>query len=183
VDLGTGDGRLPWVLAQRAPDRFFIGVDANAAGLRDYSGRAHRAGMRNLIYVRAAVEALPAELTGVADDLTVVLPWGSLLAAVARPSVSALASVRRLCQPGAKLTVVLAVDAVRDHAELQRLGLPTLDAAHLAGELVPGYAEAGFAVTVETGIRDLSAWPSTWAGRLGHEGRRSVLQIAGRATA
>ena len=78
IDLGTGDGRLPAVLAREAPERLFVGVDASAAGMRERSGRACRSHVPNLLFVRAAVEALPPELTGIADDVTVVLPWGSL---------------------------------------------------------------------------------------------------------
>jgi tRNA G46 methylase TrmB len=83
IDLGTGDGRLPYVLARDTPDRLFVGIDANAAGLCRFSGRADRERLGNLVYVRAAAESLPSELTVVADRVKVILPWGSLLAAVA----------------------------------------------------------------------------------------------------
>jgi hypothetical protein len=72
-------------MARESPKRLFVGVDANASALHQVSGRALRAGVRNVLYVRAAMEDLPAELAGAADRVTVVLPWGSLLAAVARP--------------------------------------------------------------------------------------------------
>lgn len=184
IDLGTGDGRLPYVMARKAPQRLFIGVDANAAALRETSGRAFRAGARNLLYVRAAVEDLPAELAGAADRVTVVLPWGSLLAAVALPTASALAGIRGLCQPDARLCVVLGIDPERDRAECVRLGLPTLDAAYLKGPLAAAYATVGFRVT---SVRSLAAerlaqWPSTWARRLAHGRARPVLQIEAVAT-
>jgi 16S rRNA (adenine(1408)-N(1))-methyltransferase len=183
VDLGTGDGRLPYVLAAQHPDRLFIGVDANAAGLRELSGRAFRARAANLLYVRAAIESLPPELSGVADRVTVVLPWGSLLAAVARPSPDALRALRALCQPRAALTVVLGVDAARDRAEAVRLHLPVLDAAHFEGPLAGAYREAGFEVERVRPITrdDLASWPSTWARRLAHGHVRSVFQVEARA--
>jgi ubiquinone/menaquinone biosynthesis C-methylase UbiE len=71
LDLGTGDGRLPFTMAREAPGRLFIGLDANAAGARELSGRAFRARMPNLLYVRAAVENLPAELAGLADRVSI----------------------------------------------------------------------------------------------------------------
>jgi len=153
------------------------------AALRKVSGRAARAGLGNLIYVRAAVETLPPELLAVADRVSVILPWGSLLAAVARPSVAVLQGVRALCGAGALLTVVVSVDAARDLAEAGRLGLPLLDSAHLAGPLAAGYAVAGFAVA---SVRPLDAdqlarWPSTWARRLAHGRPRAVFQIEARA--
>ena len=70
LDLGTGDGRLPYTLGREAPHRLFIGIDANAAGLRRYSGRAVRQRLANVIFVRASLEALPSELSGVADQIT-----------------------------------------------------------------------------------------------------------------
>src|SRR5262245_60035341 len=102
-------------------------MDSNAAGLRELSGRAFRDGLPNLVYVRASVEALPVELSGIADRVTLVLPWGSLLASVARPLVEPLLGVRALCRPGGRLTVVLAPHAVRDVEETRRLGLPPLE--------------------------------------------------------
>jgi hypothetical protein len=181
LDLGTGDGRLPYSLGRERPHRLFIGIDANAAGLRRLSGRAAREPLGNVIYVRASVDVLLPELAGVADRVTVVLPWGSLLAAVARPSVPALAGIRMLCQPEASLSVVLSV-ADRDLHEGRRLGLPPLDGGHLQ-DLAMGYAAAGFTVTSvrQLDFDQLAAWPSTWARRLAHGQPRPVFQVDARA--
>lgn len=156
-----------------------MGIDANAAGLRELSGRAAREGLDNVVYVRAAVEDLPATLAGVADDVTVVLPWGSLLAAVARPSVRALHGIRGLCQPGARLTVVLSVDPARDRAELLRLRLGSLPSADAAGLLAPGYAAAGFVLASALPLRpeDLARWPTTWARRLAYRSERWIVRV------
>ena len=157
----------------------FIGVDANAAALRELSGRAARDGPSNTLYVRAAVEALPHELAGVADRITIVLPWGSLLAAVARPQVPWLRGIRALGRPQARLTVVMGIDPIRDRAEADRLGLPALEAAHLDGPLRAGYAEAGFTVRSVRPVApaQLAEWPSTWAKKLAHGHARSVFRI------
>lgn len=135
--------------------------------------------MRNLAYVRAAAEDLPAELNGTADRVSVVLPWGSLLAGVVRPVPAVLQGVRRLCQPGARLTVVLAIDPSRDRGEAERLALPALDRAHFDGPLAASYAAAGFAIESVRGLTaaDLARWPSTWARRLVHAHPRSTFQI------
>ena len=182
LDLGTGDGRLPYTLGREAPHRLFIGIDANAAGLRRYSGRAVRQRLANVIFVRASLEALPSELSGVADQVTVVLPWGSLLAAVARPVAPALAGIRNLCQPGASLSVVLSI-AGRDLREADRLGVPPLDDGHFQ-DLATGYAAAGFDVTSvsQLDLDELAAWPSTWARRLAHGRPRTSVRIDARAS-
>jgi hypothetical protein len=154
------------------------------AALQKVSGRAARDGLGNLMYVRAAVETLPAELLGVADRVSVILPWGSLLAAVARPSVAVLQGVRALCGAGALLTVVVSVDATRDFAEADRLNLPLLDSAHLAGPLAAVYAAAGFAVCSAQPLDadQLARWPSTWTKRLAHGRARSMLKIDAHAS-
>ena len=157
-------------------------MDANAAALRERSGRAARARQGNVLYVRAAIENPPPELTGVADRITVILPWGSLLTAVAHPASPLLRCVHGLAQPGARLTVVLALDPQRDRTELRRLELPTLDAAFLEGPLARAYAAAGFGVTSVRPLTpaQLAAWPSTWARRLAHGQERSAFRIDAR---
>lgn len=171
-------------MAPEAPERLFIGIDANAAGLRRLSGRAAHARIPNVVYVRAAVEALPPELDGIADRVTIVLPWGSLLATVARPAVSLLRGVRSLCQPGAILTVVIGVDPARDGAELRRLGLHPLADCGPESELSAGYGAAGFVLTSVRALHpeDLAQWPSTWARRLAHGSSRSFSRLEARAT-
>jgi hypothetical protein len=182
LDLGTGDGRLPYTLGRLRPERLFVGIDADVAGLRERSGRAARERLPNVIYVRASVEVLPPELTGVAERVTVVLPWGSLLGAVTRPGAPALAGIRALCQPEATVSVVVSV-AGRDRREAERLGVPPLDGRHLE-DLAAGYAAAGFTVTSvrRLDLDQLAAWPSTWARRLAYGQPRRVFQLDARAS-
>jgi 16S rRNA (adenine(1408)-N(1))-methyltransferase len=151
--------------------------------MREFSGRGLRAQLANLVYVRAAAEALPAELASACDQLTVVLPWGSLLAATARPSVEDLRGIRALCRPAASLTVVLSRHPLRDRAELARLEIPSLDPASLANAIAPGYGEAGFErMRVRSmDARELSRWGSTWVRRLSFAGDRSFVRIDARA--
>jgi hypothetical protein len=115
--------------------------------------------------------------------VSVVLPWSSLLAAVASPSVAALRGVRGLCQPGAALEVVLGVDPLRDRAELARLGLGAMHVAALEIRLAEGYARAGFALTSVTPVAsgELARWPSTWSRRLARGREHLALRIEARA--
>ena len=183
LDVGTGDGRLPLAWAGEQPERLFVGLDANAAGLRAISGRAARERRPNVIYVRAAIESLPRELDGIADRVTVVLPWGSLLAAVAQPSLEGLAGLRAACQHGAELTVVMGSDAAKDQAELRRLGVPSLQADGLAARMEAGYRAAGFRIDRVRALApdELRRFPSSWARRLAFGGTRAFAQLAARA--
>lgn len=183
VDLGTGDGSFVYQSAKEHPERFYIGIDAASAGLREKSARAARkpskGGVPNVLFVSASVERLPAELAGVADEVHVHFPWGSLLRAFVVGEQEILAGVRGLCAPGAWLEVVAALDPARDRVELARLGLAP--EAHFPRESLARYGAAGFEVT-ELGQVEAGRWPhlqSTWAKRLQRE--RSLSYLIARA--
>jgi 16S rRNA (adenine(1408)-N(1))-methyltransferase len=135
------------------------------------------------IFVRAAIESLPAELAGVADRLTIILPWGSLLAAVAARSLPGLVAMRALCRSHARITIVLGWDAERDRGELARLGIPSSSPVERAEDTMAGYAAAGFRLSRPRAIdaAELTRWPSTWARRLAHGRGRRFGQLEGTA--
>lgn len=84
-----------------------VGIDANADNLRTASRRAGaseaRGGLPNLLFGRLALERAPGALEGLADRLSVLLPWGSLLRAAAGGEPEGLRRLRGLCAPGAEL--------------------------------------------------------------------------------
>jgi 16S rRNA (adenine(1408)-N(1))-methyltransferase len=185
VDVGTGDGSFVYQRARQHPDRFYIGIDAQSSALEKVSEKIHRkpakGGLPNVLFLQAAVEALPPELDGVADEVHVHFPWGSLLRAVATGDGAVLPNLRRICAPDAWLEIVIALDPERDRAEIERLGLAPLSPEFLETTLIPRYLAAGFEV-VEYGSPAPSEWPqihSSWAQRLrGHAGRSLTYLIA-----
>jgi 16S rRNA (adenine(1408)-N(1))-methyltransferase len=120
-----------------------------------------KGGATNVLFIQAAVEDLPQELNGVADEVHAHFPWGSLLRALALGDELALRNLRRVCAPGAWLEVVIALDPERDRAEIERLGLSPLSIEFLETTLIPRYRAAGFDV-VEYG----SLPPSQFSGPL-----------------
>ena len=62
VDVGTGDGRYAYALASAHPDWFVIGIDALEEPMGEVAHKASRkparGGRANVVYVRAAAEAL-----------------------------------------------------------------------------------------------------------------------------
>lgn len=168
MDLGAGDGLAGLRAAKADPSRLFIAVDANADGLREGSAKAlRRDGAPNALFVRAAVEALPPELAGLADRVTVTLPWGSLLRAVVLPDLALLAGICGLLQPGGRLDVVYAIDPERDAAALRVLGLdPACSGPQEA--TCAGYADAGLRVdrVSELAREEIAALGTTWARKL-----------------
>ena len=187
IDIGTGDGRYVYQSARQNPNKFYIGIDPNACSLEKISEKIHRkpakGGAPNVLFIQAAVEDLPSELDGVADELHVHFPWGSLLRAVATGDVVVLRNLRRICSTGALLEIVIGLDPVRDRAEMERLGLTELSLEFVDRELIPNYAAAGFQ-TIERGVFTASEWPdlnTSWAKRLEGNERRAITYLIARA--
>jgi 16S rRNA (adenine(1408)-N(1))-methyltransferase len=187
IDIGTGDGSFVSAAAKANPAKFYIGVDANSKPLEKPSTKAMRkpakGGLPNALFVQAAVEDLPEELNGVADEIHIHFPWGSLLRAVALPDDSILSSIRQLAADGCQLEIIIGIDPVRDKTEVARLGLPELSDEHLRNSLIPGYLAAGFDVN-DHGFLNRDEWKkfeTSWARRLSSNDRRRVFYLLGEA--
>lgn len=187
IDIGTGDGLFVYQSARRNPQKFYIGVDANPRPLEKVSEKVHRkpskGGLANVLFIQAAVEDLPAELDGVADEVHVHFPWGSLLRVVAAGEQEVLRNLRRICALGALLEVVIGFDPERDSSEIARLELPVLSLEHIDSVLAPEYRRAGFEI-FERGIIASSEWPefqTSWAKRLKGNTSRALIYLIARA--
>ncbi|MFI4938219.1 MAG: class I SAM-dependent methyltransferase [Candidatus Berkiellales bacterium] len=184
VDLGTGDGSFVLHRARAHLESFFIGIDSNADNLRESSHKAAKStkkgGLPNALFVHANVEALPDELSGVASEVTINLPWGSLLKAVALPDPLVLKEIAKLCQPKAILRIVFGYELSNEQKIIEQLGLPTLDDHYLNTTLTQGYLEAGFAITWQKLNQEaLKNYPTTWAKKLAYGKERLVIEIKG----
>lgn len=187
IDIGTGDGRFVSAAARANPNKFFIGIDANTKPLEKPSMKATRkpakGGLPNVLFVRATVEDLPEELDGIANEIHVHFPWGSLLGAVARGDEAILGSLRRLAASDCLLEIVIGVDAGRDAGELARLGIPDLSLTYIRGELIPKYQQAAFKI-VDHGVLESTDWTrleTSWARKLQGNHNRTVLFLVFRA--
>ena len=187
IDIGTGDGLFVYESARQNPRKFYIGIDASPRPLEKISEKIHRkpakGGLTNVLFLQAAVEDLPAELDGVANEVHVHFPWGSLLKGVLTGDERVLANLRRICAPDALLEVVLALDPERDVAELERLEIPPLTSEYLDSELVERFRRAGFAIS-EKGTLPASEWMSlhtSWARRLKGSASRPLTYLIARA--
>ena len=105
----------------RDQSRLFIASDANADGLLETAWKAARkparGGILNLICIAEPLEVLATELESIAERLTVILPWGSLLRAVAAPEATSLLQIASLCSSKANIEIVFSFDPHRDAAE------------------------------------------------------------------
>ncbi|HXX60844.1 MAG TPA: class I SAM-dependent methyltransferase [Candidatus Sulfotelmatobacter sp.] len=161
IDLGTGDGAVVLHRARREPGTLVIGIDPVAAAMAEASSRAarpaHKGGLANALFVVAAVESLPGELAGLANEVTVVMPWGSLLAGILGGDRDILASIASLLRPSGRLVILLSI--------VERDGHPVIDPAGLDRT----FATAGLRATShgQATAAELRAVGSTWAKRLG----------------
>ncbi len=165
IDLGTGDGRAVVARASAEPRTLTIGIDANAASMIESSRRAakpeRKGGRPNALFVVAAAEAPPPELACLADEVTIVLPWGSLLAGVLGRDERVMAGVAALVAPGGRVRALVSTTAC-DGPDL-----PALD-ADLAAAIADAWVGHGLSLEAfrPATAEELAATPSTWARRL-----------------
>jgi 16S rRNA (adenine(1408)-N(1))-methyltransferase len=183
IDIGTGDGVFVYQSARENPRKFYIGIDPSTRPLAKISEKIHRkpakGGAPNVLFIQAAIADLPTELNGVADEVHIHFPWGSLLKSVVTGDVAMLKNVRQICNDEAVLEVVVAIDPERDQSELNRLNLPPLSLESIDNRLSPLYEAAGFRI-VERGSFPASAWPrieTSWAKRLKGNPTRPITYL------
>jgi 16S rRNA (adenine(1408)-N(1))-methyltransferase len=173
VDVGTGDGQWVYRMARAHPEWFCLGIDANAAALRDVSFRAGRkptrGGVPNAWFFHASVETLPSGLERFADCVSVFYPWKRLLDGILQPDTAVIRPIGLLGKHGADIMICVNESALRANAGHSE----SLESATLVQRLGPLYAEAGIILT----RCSFAPGPGTsWGNRVG-QGRptRSVV--------
>jgi len=135
---------------------------------------ARKGGLTNALFVVAAAERPPAELIGIAADVTITMPWGSLLrgALALADAGEAAAGIAALVAPGGTVRILLSIDP-RDG-----LDLPALDARD-ATDLARRWRAHGLALTAfgPADAAAIAAGGSSWARRLGAGRDRSIWRI------
>jgi 16S rRNA (adenine(1408)-N(1))-methyltransferase len=170
VDVGTGDGKHVLHEARRRPDWLVVGLDAAPGQLLKTSATAARkpskGGVANALFVQAAAETLPTALHD-ANEVHVLMPWGSLLRGVLDASTPVLFQLRAAAAPGAELLVTLNLHAWRPPVpEVGATQEPTPTDA--TGSLADAYATAGWRLA-EAGYLDddgIALLATSWARRL-----------------
>lgn len=187
VDVGTGDGRFVYRWAGAHPDTFCVGLDAVGERMREVSHRASRkpsrGGRTNALFVVAAVEALPEELSGLADTLAVNFPWGSLLSALVRPDPEVLAGLRGLLKPGGELVMLLNQSVLDDRPYAERLGLPPLTDERFEEVVGPAYLAAGFQVREQRLLEGEAPHQTSWGQHLTLGSARRTRLVTAEAVA
>ncbi len=166
IDIGTGDGRAVLARAAAEPRTLAVGLDPVAEAMAEASRRAARTnrpgGLPNALFVVAPLEQAPAELVGLASEVTIHFPWGSLLDAILGGDPSCVGALAGLLRPGGRLLLLLSLIARDRHPGFARLD--------------PAALERAFDAFERGGLRALEVRParaselvgsgSTWAKRL-----------------
>ena len=132
--------------------------------MAESSRRGSRGGPPNAIFVVAAAERVPEELDGVAAELTILFPWGSLLrgALALDEAAPASAGIASLLAPGGVATAIVSIE------DRDGLDLPRLDDEGACEALRERWSRHGLELC---GLRpasaaEINATGSSWARRL-----------------
>jgi 16S rRNA (adenine(1408)-N(1))-methyltransferase len=140
-----------------------------AEASRRAAAPTRRGGVPNAIFVAASAEDLPGPLAGAADEITICLPWGSLLRGLLTADERLIDRLIRTLRGNGEVTILISTtdrDAVADGYLLESEG----DAVPLADRL----KSAGLQVVEcrPAGRSDVDRLSSGWGRRLGIPERR-----------
>jgi 16S rRNA (adenine(1408)-N(1))-methyltransferase len=133
---------------------------------------SRRGGLPNVLFVVAAAEHPPAELAGIADELTIILPWGSLLAGALALDPAAADGIASLVVPDGCVRIFVSV------VDGDRLPVSPLDGAD-ATALALRWACHGLRLSSfqPATPAEVDASRSSWARRLAAGRRRPTWRI------
>ena len=189
IDVGAGDGAFAYRYARAHRDRFVIALDPVRENMREYSARAarkpERGGMANLMYAVGSIELAPAELRGIAGELYVMLPWGSLMRGLILGEAAVLAGLASLARPDAIVRIVLNTRIFDEPVPIDARDLPEPTPDYASQVLAPRYERAGLRISVarEFSADEVLALGTTWAKRLSHRRPPPSLYIEARVIA
>ncbi|OGC78210.1 hypothetical protein A2619_02605 [candidate division WWE3 bacterium RIFOXYD1_FULL_39_9] len=168
IDLGTGDGKFVYKSAQRNPEILYIGIDPSEKQLEIYAKRTARKRLKNALFVLGSAEILPNELTGKADKLNIILPWGSLLQLVAKPTQDELKKIKGLLKPHSELIIVFGYSPELEPSEAKRLDLPEITERYIKADVLPEFIKCGFEITKLEKLQShqLEEFDSTWSKKI-----------------
>jgi 16S rRNA (adenine(1408)-N(1))-methyltransferase len=133
-----------------------------------------KGGLPNAMFIVAAAERPPVELRGIADELTIAFPWGSLLRGMLADddAPDAAAGIAALLAPRGTLVAHLSIDP-RD-----RLALPALETIP-ATQLGSRWRRHGVELACwrPDTAAEIQATGSSWARRLRAGRERAVWRL------
>ena len=181
VDLGTGDGRFVYEAALKDQNTLFIGVDPVEKQLREYSVKSVRKKLSNVLFLASSLENLPINMTEIADKVSVILPWGTLLGQMVNPSPDGVIKLIGLLKNGGELEIVLGYSPNLEPSESDRLDLPNLSQEYVGNVIVKAFETLSGGMELNT----LELFPkekltdigSNWAKKLAFGRPRQIYRL------
>lgn len=155
LDLGTGDGKFAFHLADTFPNDFVIGLDSCRENLVEYS----RAKLPNLLYIIANAQHLPYELHGLISQININFPWGSLLQSLLNGDANLFCGLEQISSPHTFINLYLNAGALNEQGWTLENGVDQIQ----INLMRMGWQMDG---QKEMNIQTLKKFPSTWSKRI-----------------
>jgi 16S rRNA (adenine(1408)-N(1))-methyltransferase len=134
IEIGAGDGKGSLRLARSQSQSFVIALDSNPDALRKTSSTAakktEKGGVRNLLCLYGNIRDCWKDLQAIANEITIILPWGDLLEGIAERDDVLLNAISGIAQVNCRLVCVI-------NGEIWKENLPSR-LGHL-GEIAPEF--------------------------------------------
>lgn len=179
IDLGCGDGRFVYKNAIKNPTSLFIGVDPAPKQMEEFSKKVVRKKLLNCIFAIGALDNLPQELYMRADKLYILLPWGSLLSAIAKPSIDSIKQINFVLKTKAEIEIVFGYAPELEPNQTTRLALDEVTMDSFEKEAAPLFETIGFKIVEQKVLSsaELKNLESTWGKRIFTRDTRQILRI------
>lgn len=188
LDIGAGDGSWAYRHASAHTDVLVIALDPVAENMREWSAKAAKkpgkGGLPNVLFAVGSVEQPPPELHHLADEITVTLPWGSLMRGLILGDDAILAGIASFAKDGASVRIVLNTRIYDDPVPIEARDLPDLTPDHVRDVLIPAYDRHDLEITAarEMQAEEVAAIGTTWGKRLSHRRPPPSILIEARRT-
>ena len=175
IDLGAGDGRFVYKSALINPNTLFIGVDPAPKQMEEFSRKAVRKKIENVLFVVGSFELLPQELKNCADKLYVILPWGTLLKTVTEPTSFDVEKLRSLLKNRGEIELVFGYNSELESSQTNRLQLDKIDES----KIIQKFENAEFKLLQSSTLssREMKKLESTWGKRIGTTKERKIFRL------
>lgn len=179
VDLGTGDGRFVYQNALKNPNTLFIGIDPAEKQLEIYSKKALRKKLGNALFVVGSFEIIPEELKGVTNKVYIILPWGTLLENLVKPTYESIKKLSDLLQKDGEIEITFGYAPELEPHETKRLNLPEINKTLIEKDIIPRFEKYGYHLKAFSTLEksQLSRVETTWAKRLKYSGDRNIFKL------
>lgn len=168
IDLGTGDGRFIYKAALEDPDTLFIGIDPSHKQLEIFSKKANKKRLKNILFVVGSIEILPKELKNTADKLYIILPWGSLLESITKPTEDVVSDLTGLLKESGEIEMIFGYDPDFD----ANADIPEINEKYIKERIIPAFNKVG-----KCNLERIGEVGSTWGNKLKLREERKLFKI------